>query len=145
MKEASADQRCHRISSHAGIRSSAFTEGCPSAIGLCTAGVFEGDRLLRGTTLFVGDAAVPSAGMPDFEPPSTLSYTGRITITTRFGTLTTRDTGIFDTAGTGLFASRDLVIGGTGIFAGASGTIFFTGTGVTTFDADASGEICLAH
>ncbi len=55
-----------------------------------------------------------------------------------------RDTGIFDTAA-GLFASRDVVVAGTGIFAGATGHVFFHGTGTTSFDSAAAGEICLAH
>jgi hypothetical protein len=83
--------------------------------------------------------------MPLVEATTTLSYSGLLTITTHHGTLTTRDTGIFDTAGTGLFASRDVVVSGTGIFEGATGHIFYIGTGVTKFDARALGEICLAR
>jgi hypothetical protein len=114
-------------------------------VGLCTAGVFKGDHLLRGTTSLTADGLVPAAGMPNVEAATTLSYSALLTITTPRGKLITRDTGIFDTAGTGLFASRDVVVGGTGIFEGATGHIFYTGTGVTSFDARASGEICLAR
>ena len=81
--------------------------------------------------------------MPAVEAPTTLSYSGLLTITTSFGTLTTRDTGIFDTAA-GLFTSRDVIVGGTGIFTGATGHLFFSGTGTTTFNSTALGEICLA-
>jgi hypothetical protein len=142
IKDAGAHNRCHRLNGNGGIQSSVVTEGCTSPVGLCTAGVFQGDHLLRGTTSFVADAVVPAAGMPGIEAPTTLSYSGLLTITTRAGSLTTRDTGIFDTAA-GLFSSRDIIVAGTGIFEGATGHIFYTGTGTTTFDADASGEICL--
>jgi hypothetical protein len=141
---AGADSRCHQLDDDAGIRASVTTEGCTSPVGLCTAGVFKGDPLLRGTTALVADGLVPAAGMPFVEAATTLSYSALLTITTRRGSLTTRDTGIFDTAA-GLFASRDIVVGGTGIFEGATGHIFYTGTGVTAFDAHATGEICLAR
>ena len=98
-------------SKRSALQSTATTDGCTSPVGLCTAGTFRGDHLLRGTTSFVADGLAPAAGMPAVEAGTTLSYSGLLTITTRRGTLTTRDTGIFDTAGTGLFASRDVVDG----------------------------------
>jgi hypothetical protein len=142
--EASADGRCHRIDDDASLQANAVTAGCTSPVGLCTAGDFKGDHLLRGTTSFVADGIAPAAGMPAVEAATTLSYSGLLTITTHHGTLTMRDTGIFDTAA-GLFASRDVIVGGTGIFAGATGHVFFHGTGTTSFDSAVAGEICLAH
>ncbi len=138
-----ANPRCHHLIGFGGIQSSAVTAGCTSPVGLCTAGQFHGDPLLHGTTAFTADGLAPAAGMPAVEAPTTLSYSGLLTITTSFGTLTTRDTGIFDTAA-GLFSSRDVIVGGTGIFAGATGHLFFSGTGTTTFNSTALGEICLA-
>jgi hypothetical protein len=35
------------------------------------------------------------------------------------------------------------VISGTGVFSQATGHLFFTGTGTTSFSADVTGEICL--
>jgi hypothetical protein len=142
---ATAHSRCHTLDEDAGIQGAIAPDGCTSPVGLCTAGTFVGDHLLRGTTSLTADGLVPAAGMPLVEAATTLSYSGLLTITTRRGTLTTRDTGIFDTAGTGLFASRDVIVSGTGIFEGATGYIFYTGTGLTKFDAHASGVICLAH
>jgi hypothetical protein len=139
-----AHQRCHRLKGRAGIQASVVANGCTSPVGLCTAGEFEGDGLLEGRTSFVADGLTPSAGMPGVEAPTTLSYSGLLTITTDRGTLTTRDTGIFDTAA-GLFSSRDVIVAGTGIFQGATGHLLFTGTGTSTFESDASGEICLAR
>jgi hypothetical protein len=144
VRSAGANSRCHQLDDGAGIQASVTTDGCTSPVGLCTAGVFTGDHLLRGTTALVADGLVPAAGMPFVEAATTLSYSALLTITTRHGSITMRDTGIFDTAA-GLFASRDIVVGGTGIFEGATGHVFFTGTGVTTFDAHATGEICLAR
>ena len=144
IQSADAHSRCHRLDDDAGILGAIATDGCTSPVGLCTAGVFRGDSLLRGTTSLTADGLVPAAGMPLVEAATTLSYSALLTITTRRGALTMRDTGIFDTAN-GLFASRDVVVGGTGIFEGATGHVFFTGTGVTKFDAQASGVICLAR
>lgn len=138
---AGATPRCHRLFGFGGIRSSAVTVGCTSPVGLCTAGEFEGDLLLHGTTAFTADGLAPAAGMPGSEAATTLSYSGLLTITTSLGTLTTRDTGIFDTAA-GLFSSRDVIVGGTGIFAGATGHLFFSGTGTTTLESTALGEVC---
>jgi hypothetical protein len=138
-----AGQRCHKLTGKGGIRSTVVAEGCTSPVGLCTAGVFEVDGVLAGTTSFVADGLAPAAGMPGTEAPTTLAYTGLLTITTQRGALTTRDTGIFDTAA-GLFSSRDVIVAGTGIFAGATGHLFFAGTGTSTFESDATGEICLA-
>jgi len=144
-RRSTADERCRCHKIHGGIRASVVAQGCTSPVGLCTAGQFHGDGLLNGTTSLTADGIVPAAGMPAVEAQTTLSYSGLFTLTTPQGTLTTRDTGIFDTAGIGLFASRDVIVAGTGIFAGATGYIFYTGTGTTSFDAEASGEICLAH
>jgi hypothetical protein len=138
-----ARSRCHRLNGSATLRASVVVTGCASPVGLCTAGEVHGDPVLTGTTAFVADGLAPAAGMPAVERPTTLSYSGLLTITTCEGTLTARDTGIFDTAA-GLFASRDVVVGGTGRFAGASGHLFFQGTGTSSLDSDADGEICFA-
>ncbi|NMO22968.1 hypothetical protein HPC49_45595 [Pyxidicoccus fallax] len=112
---------------------------CDSPVGICTTGEFRGDSLLKGRTTFVADSLGPAAST---EAATTLVYSGLLTIRTKHGTLTTRDTGILDTEN-GLVAARDVVVGGTGIFAGATGHILFQGTGTSTFVNEASGEICL--
>jgi hypothetical protein len=133
---------CHVVGPPAQVHSAVLTgPDCPSPIG-CTSGVFTGDDLLNGTTLANADGVAESAGMPDAEPPSTISFDTIYTITTRHGTISFNDTGIADTVA-GLFAERMVVIGGTGRFSHASGHLFFVGTGVTTFEADVTGEICL--
>jgi hypothetical protein len=129
--------KCFKVS---GTLTSALSSGpCASAVGICTTGEFKGDGLLKGRTTFVADSLQPAAAT---EAPTTLVYSGLLTIQTKHGTLTTRDTGILDTAN-GLIGARDVVVGGTGIFAGATGYLLFQGTGTSTFVNEASGEVCL--
>ncbi|WP_164021438.1 hypothetical protein [Pyxidicoccus trucidator] len=129
--------KCVKISGT--LTSTMSTGACASPVGICTTGEFRGDGLLKGRTTFVADSLQPAAAT---EEPTTLVYSGLLTIRTKDGTLTTRDTGILDTAN-GLIGARDVVVGGTGIFAGATGYILFQGTGTSTFINEASGEICL--
>jgi hypothetical protein len=117
--------------------------GCTSPVGVCASGAFSGDNLIRGTTFasLLGIAA--SIGLPGIEPPSTLSLSGERTIITPDGTLLFRFVTVFDTA-RGEAAEVDRVTGGTGKFEGATGTMFITGTGTTSFAIQATGNICLA-
>jgi len=133
---------CHEVGPPAHVHSSIDNTNCTATAGACTSGVFTGDDLLAGTTHAVGDGVAESAGMPDAEPSSTLSFDTVYTITTQNGAVVFKDTGVFDGAA-GLFAERMVVTGGSGRFTNASGHLFFTGTGTTTFDADVTGEICL--
>src|SRR5437016_2810424 len=80
--------------------------GCvTSPIGLCTSGTIQGNQGLNGTTYFTGDSAAPGPSTAP-NPTATISYSGSLVITTTHGTLTMRDTGIFDQA-TGVFSSFD--------------------------------------
>jgi hypothetical protein len=132
---------------HAEIISTPYVTGCTSPVGLCTEGTIDGNRGLEGTTSFIGDSIAPG---PSTAPNSqaTISYSGRLQITTAKGTLMSLDTGIFDTStGTptgGYFASFDVVSGGTFRFAGATGTFQFIGKTVNgQFVSDLSGELCI--
>lgn len=129
--------KCTKVS---GTLTSRLSAGaCASPVGICTTGEFKGDGLLNGHTTFVADSLLQAG---ETEEPATLVYSGLLTIQTKNGTLTTRDTGILDTA-SGLVAARDVVVDGTGIFAGVTGYILFQGTGTSTFVNEASGELCL--
>jgi hypothetical protein len=95
--------------------------------------------ILKGTTAFSGafTAAVE---------PTTLGYTGTLTITTDQGTLTISDVGVLDLANNA-FAEIDRVTGGTGRFAGATGTLFVSGPFdpvAGSFEGAITGEVCLA-
>jgi hypothetical protein len=144
---ARAEQKCRKI--HAQISSTPTQEGCNSPAGLCTAGTIDGNMGLDGKTYFTADEIAPGPSTaPD--APATVSYSGILVITTRHGTLTTRDTGIFNTTpeGTtptgGFFASFDLVLEGTGRYANANGTFLTAGRTVNgAFESDVDGRICL--
>jgi hypothetical protein len=62
------------------------------------------------------------AGLPTL-PLSTLSYVGTLQILTKHGTITTNDVGVSD-EGTRVFSEFDTIVGGTGRFANASGSLF---------------------
>lgn len=143
--EASA-KGCKQIDAQ--IISSETTTGCTSPVGLCTAGKIDGNHGLNGTTFFTADSTAPGPSTaPD--PAATISYDGVVQITTDHGSLSTRETGIFDTSTGnppgGFFSSFDLIIGGTGKFQGATGDLFIggktiAGQFVTTV---LTGDLCL--
>ena len=124
-------------------------ESCTdSPVALCTQGKITHSWLLRGTTSFNALDLSPSAGLTTFTPPvepaSTLSYGGELVITTRFGTLTISDVGVFDTA-LGIFSEVDRITSGTGIFEGSTGNLFIFGDvkeDGSGFTGDIRGEIC---
>jgi len=133
---------------HAQIVSAPTQVNCASPVSLCTAGTIDGNQGLSGTTYFTADStAVGPVTAPN--PSATIAYSGILQITTTKGTLTARDTGIFDTSighsTSGLFSSFDDILGGTGKYAGAGGNLFIGGRSingqfVTTV---ITGELCL--
>jgi hypothetical protein len=134
-------RHCARV--HGTITTTITTEGCPSEIGLCTVGTIHGGPL-HGATTFSALGAAPSAGMPNAEPASVLSYSGRLTITTRCGAITVRDVGVLDNDNLA-FSEIDRVVAGTGEYAGASGVFFAVGEVIDDgagFRGELSGEIC---
>lgn len=106
-------------------------------------GEFSNDPLLSGTTLSVADGVAPSAGMPDVVEPATISFHTTYTITTDRGAISFDNTGVFN-PDVSIFAEFYVVIGGTGIFEGATGFMMDMGRGTTGFvTKDIIGEICL--
>ncbi len=145
------DKTCKRL--HAEIVAALKQEGCDSQFSLCTAGTIDGNRGLNGTTAFSADS-IASGPTTAPDSPATMSYSGILTITTPEGTLSVRDTGIFNTATPGLtptagfFASFDLILpeGNTGRFAGATGTFVTAGKTVNgEFVSEVEGVICFEH
>jgi hypothetical protein len=106
----------------------ATQENCTSPLNFCAAGTIEGNFGLFGTTFFSVDGAAATAP----QTPGTSSYTGIFTITTHFGTLTLRETGIsYPRRGNpdgGFIASLAEVQSGTGRYASTTGVLFFHGT-----------------
>jgi len=123
-------------------------EECPSPFVLCTQGTVH-NGLLRGETFFTASELVLAAGF-DSPPFPVASYTGALRIHTRRGSLTTEGVGIFDPLpppdGDGTFAQFDRLVGGTGRFEGATGTLYFFGVGNedgSGFESAVRGEVCL--
>jgi hypothetical protein len=54
--------------------------------------------------------------------------TGDAVLTTKTGTLSTKDAVVLRTVGAGEFSEVDVVVGGTGVYAGMTGTIQASGT-----------------
>lgn len=132
---------------HAEILSTFVTAGCESPVGLCTTGTITEGGILNGTTEFTALSVATAAGMPGVEPDTTLSYSGLLKITTKLGTLTISDVGIFDTA-RGVFSELDRITEGTERFFGSNGTLFIYGTATadgTGFGGSINGEVCLAR
>ena len=125
----------------ASLTSVVVTTDCRSPIGLCAAGFFTGDELIRGTTFAKVLGASPSIGLPGIEAETRVSLAGERTITASDGTLAFRFVTVFDTA-RGEFAEINRVTGGNGKFEGATGTLWLTGTGTTSFVSEVTGQIC---
>jgi|SRR5688500_6629610 len=99
------------------------TTTCASPVGICTEGTLTG--ALKGTFSFTATSLTPSA---DTAITGVMFYTGDITLTTRDGVLQCKDAGAFEVNAPGAVSSVCSIIGGTGEFAAASGTIQFVGT-----------------
>jgi len=105
--------------------------------------------LLKGTTKFTGDPVavtpITSATKPPVKSP-TFSYVGDLEITTDQGILTTRSVGIFEGVPFGRAVQFDHVTGGTGLFDGATGLLYFNSVTDSTggaFSSSVSGEVCV--
>lgn len=102
---------------------------------------------LNGTTLTV----FPGGGNTTAWP-NTFTYTGQYTLTTGQGQLKTNNLYLHDVAaGKGTILMYIDPVGSTGVFAGATGTLFLnvskvTATGNTqTFHSELTGQICFAR
>ncbi len=110
--------------------------------GVTTEGVITGD--LEGTTMFAIDLDPPPSPVGN-----SLAYTGSLTITTEDGSFTTNGTGVFEPGPGGLGTQFDRLDPeqGTGIYAGATGELFFnfrTNDAGDGFASVVTGTICLA-
>jgi hypothetical protein len=135
---------CKKLVVLAHIHATLTASGCTSPVGLCTAGTVSGLGIYGGTTYFTAQGAAMAAGMSGVEPDSTLSYAGDLQITTRFGNLTISDVGIWDQMSL-VYTEVQRVVMGTGIYAGATGTLFSSGStpGGTAVDGLIRGTLCL--
>ena len=90
--------------------------------------------------------ASPSAGMPNAEVPSTLSYSAVQVFHTERGDLFMSVVGVSDNA-RHVFTELARITGGTGRFTNATGNLFISGTltpdGIG-FQSKVTGEICFS-
>lgn len=106
---------------------------CSSPVGVCAVGSYSGG--LAGSSAFTGTSLVQTVDTPT---TAVVLLTGDATITTKAGTLRTKDAIVLRTTGTGDFAEVDTVVGGTGEWAGASGVV--RAQGGFTIEAGGGGE-----
>jgi hypothetical protein len=97
----------------------AFTEGCTSPVDLCAAGRFTGG--LHGPFEIVVTNATPTS-----DPDVLLLETSSV-LHTKKGDIFLSGRTVLNTV-TGAFSSVDTITGGTGKYAGATGTLHSTGT-----------------
>ncbi len=96
---------------------------CTSPVGVCTEGTLTGG--VKGTFSFTGTSLIQTADTPT---TSVLLYTGDIIVRTKDGQFTCKDAGAFRTTGDGAVSSVCTIVGGTGAYAGVSGTLQFVGS-----------------
>lgn len=113
-----------------------FGGWCQSPVGLCTEGTVASGPL-AGSTRFTVLTMTPTAN------PYVLLYTGELVITTRSGTVTVSDSGIYDAAA-GKYFELEQVVTGTQRFSDARGALTSQGTANGGFQGTLTGEICHA-
>jgi len=130
---------CRPIRTHIETGVAACDADFASPIGLCTTGTIDSGPL-AGTTRFRALTFVPAGNSP-----FVFHYTGQLEITTRSGTVRINDFGVINMQAD-VFAELDKVTGGTGRFAGATGTLVSQGTAVNgAFSGSLVGAICTDH
>lgn len=138
-----ADPRCQPLNGH--LSEQASTDpGCPSAVGVCVEGTYSG--VLRGAFTTVVNTFDPS---PDTGVTAVFLFTADSVIHARVGSkegdLLIKNAGAFRVTGEGEILDLQTIVGGTGDFAGASGSISSVGT-FTFADGGRSeytGTLCL--
>ncbi|HLJ18353.1 MAG TPA: hypothetical protein VKV15_27935 [Bryobacteraceae bacterium] len=120
--------------------SEVFSGGC------CTTGTITQGGFLNGTTTTANFSSADPT--PD---PTTVSYTGELTLTTGQGQLKVKNVYLYNSpTGQGTAIGHIDPTASTGRFAGATGVVFFNtnktiGGFPISFEQDVSGQICLAQ
>jgi len=135
-----AEPQCKKVHSHLFLEADP-TPTCGSVIDLCATATVQGS--LGATTDFVGTSFVPTV---DTEVTAVVVLTGDNTFHTPRGDFFTKDAIVLSTIGDGEFSEVDVVGGGTGDYAGATGVLAATGTFVNGIgEGVIEGEICTAR
>jgi hypothetical protein len=133
-----AAPQCQKVHSHLFLEAS--TEpGCTSVIGLCATATLQGS--LKATTDFIGTSFVATVDTPS---TGVVILTGDNVFHTSRGDFFTKDSIVLSTVGAGEFAEVDVVTGGSGAYAGATGVLTATGVFLNgAGDGIIEGEICV--
>ena len=103
--------------------------------------------MITGTTVWRGTAAVPHPQVDATVLDGALAYTGMLEITTERGSLTALNVGVFEPKPFGTVSGTHRIVSGTGMFAGATGDLFWCGRATneagTTFVKRLTGQIRL--
>lgn len=116
----------------------ATTENCASPVGICAKGDFTG---LARTLNFTATAVTNTDLSPD---TGVIVITGNSVHEVRGGTYNTEDTIVLNTSAGSQFSEVDIIKGGTGDFAGATGVLQIVGVFPPTGkgNADYHGQVC---
>ncbi len=123
----------------------AVVEECSSPVGLCIAGEYSG--VIKGSFEGTATSLVPTADTP---ATGVLLFTSDSTIHARIGStegdLLVKNAGVFRTTGNGEILDLQIITGGTGGFAGATGALrasglFDAATGLG--ESEYIGSVCL--
>ncbi len=112
---------------------------CTSPLGMCSQGTSRGG--IKGPVTFSATEYLISADTP---ATGVVFLTGDAVFETRGGTLMTKDAITVAMGGGGEYAEVDTIVGGTGIYAGATGSLTASGTRTEAGTAGVyTGEICV--
>ena len=119
---ATAASTCKKINGKVTLQALPSTS-CLSPMSFCARGMLSGD--LAGSSAFTGTSQAATVDTPT---TGVILVTGDNTIQTSRGTLLTKDAIVLQTTGVGNFGEVDTVVGGTGAWSGATGTLRAQGT-----------------
>jgi hypothetical protein len=136
-------QSCQSVSGH--YVEQAVQEGCTSPLGLCIAGEYSG--VIKGAFEGIATSLIPTADTPT---TGILLFTSdsviHAQVISKEGDLLIKNAGVFRTTGDGEILDLQVITGGTGQLAGATGVLQASGT----FDSESGtgqstyvGNICL--
>ncbi len=135
---AAADPACRKVHGRLFLEAEAVPT-CGSPVGLCATATIRGS--LKAVGSFVGTSILPTV---DTAITGVVVVTGDNSYRTDGGEFFTKDAIVLSTVGDRDFAEVDVVTGGTGEWAGASGTFTATGTFANgAGEGFIEGEICV--
>jgi hypothetical protein len=139
-----AESRCRHVSGHYAEHAAPPTS-CPSPVGLCIEGEFSGS--VRGAFAVTATSLTPTADTPN---TGVVLFTGDGGIHARLGSregeLFFKSAGAFHTVASGEIVDVQVITGGTGQLAGASGAFRASGTfdsATGSGESEYTGVICL--